>query len=619
MPLPFSLPLPLCRTVLSGLARRSTLRTMSTADSKTSIAPSFYRTSPPPHWSSANPAKRKFRSPWPSSASHGAIQFIRARLFDWDEPPLPPKVASTNGGATLPPVIKPDWGLTNKSDSDLSVTFTWLGHASVHLRIPLGQGKFTTILCDPVLSRRCSPFQWLGPERYTDSPTTVAEIADAGVWPQALVLSHNHYDHLDHTTVSQLLNPPSTSLKRPHVFCTLGNKAWFQSNFSLRDDEITECDWWEQATFAGLTFTCVPAQHFSGRGLFDRDRSHWAGWTFRSTEANVYFAGDTGYRSVPRGLPASEEDTLPACPAFKEIGEQLGPFDVSLIPIGAYLPRYVMSPVHLNPADSVRVHRDVKSRKSYGIHWGSFRLTPEDVNQPPELLRNEAASLGLGQDEFTTLRIGESVSVSPQTNVPEGAATASTEALPESRLGTKAHWDSVYEREVRTYNEVGEEGEVWFGEDALMRMTNFLEDHVDPSSTVLDLGTGNGHLLFELCALDFEPANMLGIDYSPGSIDLAKAVGQGRGDGCENVPFQQADLLDDAQVSRLAETPWDVVCDKGTMDAIALSSQPIDGKLPLTKYTEAVAKLTKKDGIFLITSCNFTQQEVTDRFVNAGE
>lgn len=636
---------------------------------KSAIAPAFYQTSPPPHWSyvpkptneaaELNVSKRKFKSPWPSAQPQDMLAFFRARLFDWDEPPLPPKVASNDGEAILPPVNKPTWTAGTK-DKDV-ITFTWLGHAICHLQVPIGNGRTVTILCDPVLSKRVSPFQWIGPQRYTDAPVTVEEIAQATVkdgknaWPDLLVLSHNHYDHMDYNTIQKLLNPTIPGVQRPHVYCTLGNKQWFQSNFGLTDAEVTECDWWQQSTVtldgeAVLKVSCVPAQHFSGRGLTDRDRTLWAGWTFQavagpSSKANVYFAGDTGYRSVPKGMPKEEEDSLPSCPAFKEIGDALGPFDASLIPIGAYEPRFFMSTIHLAPQDSVLVHRDVKSKRSYGIHWGSFRLTPEDVNEPPKLLVDEAKRQGIDLNEFATIEIGQSVSIPISSSSSSAAKNVEGEALPESKLGTKQHWDEVYEREVTNFNEIGEEGEVWFGEDAVMRMIKFLEKYFTETiagtfsseegakaPTVLDLGTGNGHLLFEMIesSADLEevidPSHLVGIDYSAASIELAKSIGAKRGGDCERVHFSTADLLDAASVQSLRSMPskqlgaeeeaWDLVCDKGTLDAIALSSQPIDGKLPIDLYSNAVTALVKKNGIFLITSCNFTEEELKTRFTS---
>ena len=329
---------------MSSTAASGTLSwSVSKPEPKSAIAPAFYQTSPPPHWfnvpkpsgesASLDVSRRKFKSPWPSAQAHGILGFLRARLFDWDEVPLPPKIAASSGGAILPPVRKPTWTAAEGSNPE-NITFTWLGHAICHLQIPIGNGKQVTILCDPVLSRRVSPVQWFGPERYTDAPVTVEEIAQAtetegkNAWPDLLVLSHNHYDHTDYNTIQALLNPKSSGVKRPHVFCSLGNAPWFRSNFGLTDAEVTECDWWQQSTVslggeAALKVTCVPAQHFSGRGLMDRDRTLWAGWTFHaigenSGNASVYFAGDTGYRSVPRGMPKEEEDTLATCPADRK-------------------------------------------------------------------------------------------------------------------------------------------------------------------------------------------------------------------------------------------------------------------------------------------------------------
>ncbi|PWY98483.1 Metallo-hydrolase/oxidoreductase [Testicularia cyperi] len=656
------------------------------------VQPAFYRTNPPPHWTKVpkpssetaklDISKRIFESPWPSSDPQGFVSFLRTRLFEWDdEPPLPPKQAAKEGDAVLPPVHTPTWTAPDVSAEDVEkgVTFTWLGHAICHLQIPIGQGRTATILCDPVLSQRVSPVQWFGPARYTDAPVSVEDIIEAtqkdakNAWPDLLVLSHSHYDHMDYNTIQKLLNPPaSAGVQRPHVFCTLGNKPWFQSNFGLLDSELTECDWWQGSTVTldghdVLKVTCVPGQHFAGRTPFDRNRTLWAGWTFKavspaSSGANVYFAGDTGYRSVPRGMPKEQEDTLPSCPAFKEIGESLGPFDVSMIPIGAYLPRHFMSTVHLAPQDSVLVHRDVRSKRSYGIHWGSFRLTPEDVNEPPKLLAQEAERIGLHKDEFQVLQIGQTVfvpvageaSTSPPTTAATTTITADNitaeesktadEALPESKLGTKQHWDSVYEREVANFNELGEEGEVWFGEDAVMRMIKYLERYYTETNagfdsesnppTVLDVGTGNGHLLFEMLESSAEldevvsADSMVGVDYSQASIELAQAIAVSRSPDCSKITFLRSDLLDPPAVEQLTLLPrthlnsqsekWDLVCDKGTLDAIALSSQPINGRLPIDLYTSAIATLTKPGGLFLITSCNFTETELTDRFTNAG-
>ncbi|KDN53447.1 Metallo-hydrolase/oxidoreductase [Tilletiaria anomala UBC 951] len=381
-----------------------------------SIAPAFCRRSPPPHHQGADPTKAGFKSPWASARQLGLFSFLRTRLFDWNEKPLPPK-------EQLPAVRIVTFEATSGDASD--IRFTWLGHASCHLQIPVLSGGTFTIITDPVLSRRCSPFSFAGPKRYTDACTTVDAIASSsapGAWPDAIAISHNHYDHLDLATIKALISRPNGK-PVPHIFCTLGVKAWFLS-LGLSPDHVTELDWWDRRVVqresdgARVRFTCTPAQHFSGRGLIC-DKTLWGGWALEilSQEeakrgAKIWFAGDTGYRHVPRkGMSREEEDQIPSCPAFRELGDMMGPFDLALIPIGAYLPRVFMSNVHCSPSDAVRIHREVHSRKSFGIHWGVFRLTPEAPDEPPRLLKEEAALLGLPEDQFAVCEIGETVNV----------------------------------------------------------------------------------------------------------------------------------------------------------------------------------------------------------------
>ncbi|KAK0528087.1 Protein-lysine N-methyltransferase efm4 [Tilletia horrida] len=208
------------------------------------------------------------------------------------------------------------------------------------------------------------------------------------------------------------------------------------------------------------------------------------------------------------------------------------------------------------------------------------------------------------------------------------SSQAPADALPESKLGTKAHWDQVYERELTNWEDHRDEGEVWFGEEAVDRMVNYLEraledqelspELLEGPQAVLDLGMGNGHLLFALHEspdVEVEPSSMLGVDYSPASVSLAGRIGEEKGDGAEEVRFEHVDLMDTNSVDQLAgKHRWGIVCDKGTLDAIALSSQPIRGVLPVDLYTQAVDKLTRPDGIFLVTSCNFTKEELIRRF-----
>ncbi|EIM20569.1 S-adenosyl-L-methionine-dependent methyltransferase [Wallemia mellicola CBS 633.66] len=187
---------------------------------------------------------------------------------------------------------------------------------------------------------------------------------------------------------------------------------------------------------------------------------------------------------------------------------------------------------------------------------------------------------------------------------------SSVEDLPSSKLGTKEHWDEVYEREVENFEEIGEEGEVWFGEDSVEKMIDWALDNVpseESGPTVLDMGTGNGHLLFELVSNGYQGKYLKGVDYSPASVKLSNQIAKSKGDNFEEVAFDVVDVLDKQQISNLGQ--WDVVMDKGTFDAICLSV----GSNRLL-YAQQAAELVKKGGKLLITSCNFTEEEVKSTF-----
>ena len=277
---------------------------------------------------------------------------------------------------------------------------------------------------------------------FTEPPCKVEELPPIDV----VIISHNHYDHMDVDTVSKLGN-------RPHYFVPMGNKYWF-SSIGLKDAKVTELDWWEDAVYQHpdglrkLKLTSTPCQHFSSRSAFDRNVALWSSWAVSELKkddtigARYYFAGDTGYMSVPRSLgdlnphdPAVYAGpTFPICPAFREIGDRLGPFDLACIPIGAYSPRAFMSPIHCTPEDAICLHQvsfrsvnqwrspdhhpphpplqqDIRSRKSIGMHWATFILTDEDPTEPPIRLAQELKRKGLKADEFIVTEIGETVDI----------------------------------------------------------------------------------------------------------------------------------------------------------------------------------------------------------------
>ena len=203
-----------------------------------------------------------------------------------------------------------------------------------------------------------------------------------------VLISHNHYDHLDAPSVQRLANLSADT----RFWLPAGLSAWFRKRGI---DNVQELAWWKSKQLAGGgELHCLPAQHFSARGPFDRDRTHWCGWALRSGGQKIYYAGDTGYNQE-----------------FKEIGRVFDGMDVALIPIGAYDPRWIMQPVHTDPFEAVKIHEDVRSRRSIGCHWGTFRLTEEPWNEPPELLQRALAERGLTDKDFGVLVPGQSIAL----------------------------------------------------------------------------------------------------------------------------------------------------------------------------------------------------------------
>jgi N-acyl-phosphatidylethanolamine-hydrolysing phospholipase D len=197
-----------------------------------------------------------------------------------------------------------------------------------------------------------------------------------------VLLSHNHYDHLDTDAVRELGKNPATKF-----FVPLGVKEWFA------DEGITnvqEMDWWDSRRVNGLHLTCTPAQHFSGRGLRDRNKTLWGSWCVEGKTKKFFFAGDSGY-----------------CAHFKDIGTRLGPFDLSLMPIGAYEPRRLMRPIHMDPDEAVRASLEVGARTMLATHWGSFKLTDERLDDPPKKMEEAVRVRNLPHENYWTFMLGE--------------------------------------------------------------------------------------------------------------------------------------------------------------------------------------------------------------------
>lgn len=275
------------------------------------------------------------------------------------------------------PVLHPDvqWLAANRRET----TLTWIGHASF-----LFQHGGLNVLTDPVFGERASPLAFAGPKRYTPPAMHLDQLPPIDI----VLLSHNHYDHLDRDAVRRIAqhNEGRTCWLVPMKMAD-----WFRREGIAN---VHELDWWQQeapqTAHGGVCAWFVPAQHFSGRGIQDRNSTLWGGWVLAIDGFRLYFAGDTGYGAD-----------------FADIGRVFGGFDLSLIPIGAYEPQWFMRAVHVNPEDAVRIHRDVGSRLSVGMHWGTFILTDEPVDEPPHRLARALHDQGVDPRDFVVMQHGE--------------------------------------------------------------------------------------------------------------------------------------------------------------------------------------------------------------------
>ena len=296
----------------------------------------------------------RFFNPGPRASQGRLLQILKWR-FGGGRRVWPPQ---TPGPAYPPPPTSVAAGTT---------ALTFIGHSTFLLQLP-----GLTILTDPVFSDRCSPVQWAGPRRARPPGLALTQLPQVDV----VLVSHNHYDHMDLPSLRQLAGRGT-----PAVIGTRGNDR------ILRDagfGQVTTLDWWESTMSGAVRITATPARHFSRRGLRDGNRSLWAGFNLASDDGQVLFAGDSGAGSH-----------------WADIGERLGPPDLALLPIGAYEPRWLMAPVHMNPAEAVQAHHDLRSRRSVGMHFGTFQLTDEPIDEP------ERALAETGVADFTTLGFGE--------------------------------------------------------------------------------------------------------------------------------------------------------------------------------------------------------------------
>lgn len=248
----------------------------------------------------------------------------------------------------------------------------WLGHASFLLR---GHGR--NILIDPVFSNHCAPFPFHFPslKRKIPPPLDLQELPKIDL----ILLTHSHYDHCDLPTLHAF--PRDTK-----IIIAQGHKTWLmRQGFT----QVNELAWWESSDVHELRITATPAQHFTARSLLDRNRGHWCGWCIEGAGQKLWHTGDSGY-----------------CEVFQEIGQRLGPFHLSMIPIGAYAPRWFMKAMHMNPEEAVRVFQETYTQQAIAMHWGTFTLTEEPIGEPPLLLAEALQRAEVPPERFVCLPVG---------------------------------------------------------------------------------------------------------------------------------------------------------------------------------------------------------------------
>jgi Predicted Zn-dependent hydrolases of the beta-lactamase fold len=303
------------------------------------------------------------------------------------------------------PISKVDWNLLRKPPLD-KIQSTWIGHATMFVQM----GGWN-ILTDPIFSKRCSAVQFAGPERYRLPACTIEDLCkNENVGVDIVLVSHNHYDHLDYASVRELAERSIERGKPLQFVVPLGLKAWFQKyvpNSFRGGNQVTEIDWHETHTIQRgpneeIRITGIPMQHWSNRNGWDRDKTLWCGFkvaanTATSTDAvdsskTFLFSGDTGFFN-----------------GLYEIGETYGPFDLAAIPIGAYEPRWFMREQHTNPEDAVKMMDAVRAKKAFPIHWGTFLLTIEPIMEPKERLYEAMVEAGKDPLTFSPSFIGDTV------------------------------------------------------------------------------------------------------------------------------------------------------------------------------------------------------------------
>ncbi|MFC1692711.1 MBL fold metallo-hydrolase [Candidatus Latescibacterota bacterium] len=308
--------------------------------------------------------EKGFRNPYPGFEKRGFGDFLKWVLLERRKS----RRKYENTRFTIEKIQNDDSILR---ENNREFTVTWIGHSTVLIQL-----EGVNILMDPIWSDRASPLSFVGPERYSEPGIAFEDLPEIHI----VLVTHNHYDHLDRPTIERLGSLPL-------YLVPLGLGAFLEK---IGIEHYRELDWWNSFSYRGLEFSCTPAQHFSARGLFGHNKTLWCSWAAGGEKGSFYFAGDTGY-----------------FPGLKEIGERRGPFDLVCLPIGAYLPEWFMGPVHLSPKEAITAYRDLRGRIILPIHWGAFQLADDPPGLAPSVFLEEAAKQNLTGDQYWLLKHGE--------------------------------------------------------------------------------------------------------------------------------------------------------------------------------------------------------------------
>ena len=343
----------------------------------------YYDPSKPHH------APDGFRNNYVGAVNKPLTELLRWQWESWREGlPKPAQTPTPQVAPDLPHIqgyqrTAPD---STAGQSASPPAITWVGHASL-----LVQAGGLNVLTDPIFSERASPVQLFGPKRVVPPGVALQDLPPIDV----VLISHNHYDHLDRASVFALHQQALAAGHSTLFLVPLGQKPWFTA---IGITHVVELDWWQQHTVRGVDFVLTPVQHWSARGVADRSTTLWGGWAVLARDLHWYFGGDAGYSKdfLDTRLRLATRQT-------EALG---GGFDIALLPVGAYAPRWFMREQHMNPEEAVQAHLDLGAKHSVGMHWGTFPLTDEPLDQPPQDLADAKRARQLPDAQFFVMPVG---------------------------------------------------------------------------------------------------------------------------------------------------------------------------------------------------------------------